>query len=103
MSCDWCLIAFDELVAAYTEQTEGLIDGQVDLLMVETIFDTANAKAALFAIHNVFNERDTKMPILVSEPVTGLVTPLLPAPPGMDGERVFKSYFAFVVLCFPRR
>ena len=43
------LAAFDELVLAYTEQMRGLLDGGVDLLLVETVFDTANAKAALFA------------------------------------------------------
>lgn len=43
-------LAFDELVAAYTEQVRGLLDGGSDLLLVETIFDTLNAKAALFAI-----------------------------------------------------
>ncbi len=48
---------FDELVAAYSEQVRGLLDGGVDLLLVETIFDTLNAKAAFFAIQQVFEER----------------------------------------------
>src|SRR5262249_7235494 len=48
---------FDELVAAYSDQVRGLLDGGVDLLLVETIFDTLNAKAAFFAIQNVLEER----------------------------------------------
>ncbi len=52
-------VSFDELVAAYTEQLEGLIEGGIDLVLVETIFDTLNAKAALFAYQTVFeNDRD---------------------------------------------
>jgi 5-methyltetrahydrofolate--homocysteine methyltransferase len=59
-------LAFDELVTAYTEQARGLIDGNVDLLLVETIFDTANAKAAIFALKTLF-ETDMALtrPILV--------------------------------------
>ena len=49
-------ISFDQLVAAYTEAVRGLVDGGVDLLLVETIFDTLNAKAALFAIDEYFEE-----------------------------------------------
>ncbi|ESO85450.1 hypothetical protein LOTGIDRAFT_210794 [Lottia gigantea] len=59
-------ITFDELVSAYSEQANGLLDGGVDLLLVETIFDTANAKAALFAIENVFEERGDRCPVFVS-------------------------------------
>ncbi len=59
-------VSFDELVAAYTEQTEGLLDGGADLLMVETIFDTLNAKAALFAIR----ERGADIPLMVSGTIT---------------------------------
>jgi methionine synthase I (cobalamin-dependent) len=47
--------AFDELVEAYSEQTRGLLDGGVDVLLVETVFDTANCKAALFAIQKLFD------------------------------------------------
>jgi len=61
---------FDELVVAYTEQANGLIDGGADLLLVETIFDTLNAKAALFAIQNVCKERSIKMPVMVSGTIT---------------------------------
>ena len=50
-------VTFDELEEAYHEQARGLLDGGVDLLLVETVFDTLNAKAALFAIERVFDER----------------------------------------------
>ena len=48
------LLAYDAVVEAYTEQARGLIDGNVDILLIETIFDTANAKAAIFALKNLF-------------------------------------------------
>src|SRR5436190_1183041 len=57
---------FDELVAAYTEQVRGLVDGGVDILLVETIFDTLNAKAAFFAIEKFFEERGTRLPVMAS-------------------------------------
>jgi len=63
-------ITFDELVGAYKDQVNALIDGGVDLLLVETIFDTLNAKAALFAIDQVFEDRNTKIPIMVSGTIT---------------------------------
>ncbi|MDP3567532.1 methionine synthase [Sediminibacterium sp.] len=63
-------ITFDELVIAYTEQVKGLIDGGADLLLVETIFDTLNAKAALFAIQNYCEKIDRKMPVMVSGTIT---------------------------------
>ncbi|KAI8787934.1 methionine synthase-like [Biomphalaria glabrata] len=59
-------ITFDELVEAYTEQARGLLDGGADVLLVETIFDTANAKAALFAIDNVFEMGYPRVPVFVS-------------------------------------
>jgi 5-methyltetrahydrofolate--homocysteine methyltransferase len=64
-------LSFDEAVDAYYEQTKGLVDGGVDLLLVETIFDTLNAKAAIFAIKKYF--RDTKknaLPIMISGTIT---------------------------------
>ena len=64
-------LTFDEAVDAYYEQTKGLVDGGVDLLLVETIFDTLNAKAAIFAIKKYF--RDTKkntLPIMISGTIT---------------------------------
>ncbi|MFL5752381.1 MAG: methionine synthase [Bacteroidia bacterium] len=63
-------VTFDELVEAYTEQAKGLIDGGVDLLLVETIFDTLNAKAALFAIQNYCEKINRKMPVMVSGTIT---------------------------------
>ena len=65
--CYTCLsAAFDELVVSYSEQCRGLLDGGSDLLMVETIFDTANAKAALFAIQELFETAYQPVPVLVS-------------------------------------
>ena len=58
--------AFDELASAYTEQMRGLLDGGVDLLLVETVFDTANAKAALFAAQTLFAEEYERVPLIVS-------------------------------------
>ncbi len=63
-------INFDQLVAAYSEQVGALIDGGVDILLVETIFDTLNAKAALFAIDSVFESRKLKIPIMISGTIT---------------------------------
>jgi 5-methyltetrahydrofolate--homocysteine methyltransferase len=63
-------ISFDELVKAYKEQAGALIDGGVDLLLVETVFDTLNAKAALFAIDEICEERGIKVPIMVSGTIT---------------------------------
>jgi len=63
-------ITFEQLVDAYREQTKGLMDGGVDLLLVETVFDTLNAKAALFAIQEVFTEKSIKVPIMVSGTIT---------------------------------
>ena len=63
-------ITFDELVDSYSEQIEALIDGGVDILLVETIFDTLNAKAALFAITGIFNKIGYELPIMVSGTIT---------------------------------
>ncbi|WP_040491459.1 homocysteine S-methyltransferase family protein [Xanthomarina gelatinilytica] len=63
-------ITFDELRIAYKQQVEALIDGGVDVLLVETIFDTLNAKAALFAIEEVKEERNIDIPIMVSGTIT---------------------------------
>ncbi|MGB1296016.1 MAG: homocysteine S-methyltransferase family protein [Flavobacteriales bacterium] len=63
-------ISFDELVDAYTLQIKGLIDGGVDTLLIETIFDTLNAKAALFATQNVFEEIGKEIPIMISGTIT---------------------------------
>ena len=63
-------ITFDELVDSYSEQIEALIDGGVDILLVETIFDTLNAKAALFAITGIFDKIGYELPIMVSGTIT---------------------------------
>jgi 5-methyltetrahydrofolate--homocysteine methyltransferase len=63
-------VSFDELRIAYKQQVEALLDGGVDLLLVETIFDTLNAKAALFAIEEVKEERNIDVPIMVSGTIT---------------------------------
>jgi 5-methyltetrahydrofolate--homocysteine methyltransferase len=73
-------LTFDEAVAAYYEQVKGLVDGGVDLLMIETIFDTLNAKAAIFAIKKFFGERSSspvggsrmgaELPIMISGTIT---------------------------------
>ncbi|EZH74545.1 5-methyltetrahydrofolate--homocysteine methyltransferase [Aquimarina atlantica] len=63
-------VTFDELRIAYKQQVEALLDGGVDILLVETIFDTLNAKAALFAIEEVKDERNIDVPIMVSGTIT---------------------------------
>src|SRR5690606_5744195 len=63
-------ITFDELRIAYKQQAEALLDGGSDILIVETIFDTLNAKAALFAIDEIQEERKIKIPIMVSGTIT---------------------------------
>ncbi len=63
-------VTFDELVTAYLEQTRALVEGGVDILLVETIFDTLNCKAALFAIDTFFEETGKRLPIMISGTVT---------------------------------
>jgi 5-methyltetrahydrofolate--homocysteine methyltransferase len=63
-------VTYMELVEAYTEAIRGLVDGGSDLLLVETIFDTLNAKAALFAIHQYFDEHEVSLPIMISGTIT---------------------------------
>jgi 5-methyltetrahydrofolate--homocysteine methyltransferase len=63
-------VTFDDLVATYTEAIRGLLDGGSDLLMVETIFDTLNAKAAIFAIEQEFDRRGERWPVLISGTIT---------------------------------
>ncbi len=62
--------SFDELATAYREATRGLIEGGADILMVETIFDTLNAKAALYAIDEVFEELGGRLPLMISGTIT---------------------------------
>lgn len=63
-------VTFDQLVAAYLDQTRGLVEGGADVLLVETIFDTLNCKAALFAIDQFFEESGKRFPIMISGTVT---------------------------------
>ena len=63
-------VTFDELREAYTEQLNGLLDGGVDLILIETIFDTLNAKAAIFAVEEVFEARGERLPVMISGTVT---------------------------------
>ena len=63
-------VDFDQLVTSYKEQTKSLIEGGVDIILVETVFDTLNCKAALFAIDQVFEENSKKLPLMISGTVT---------------------------------
>ncbi|MGB0376219.1 MAG: homocysteine S-methyltransferase family protein [Flavobacteriaceae bacterium] len=63
-------IDFDDLVAAYYQQVEGLQEGGVDIFLVETIFDTLNAKAALFAIDQLLSEKEVDIPVMISGTIT---------------------------------
>jgi 5-methyltetrahydrofolate--homocysteine methyltransferase len=63
-------IHFDQLVADYSDATRGLMDGGADLILIETIFDTLNAKAAIFAVQAVFDERGETRPIMISGTIT---------------------------------
>ena len=63
-------VTFDELRIAYIEQLNGLLDGGIDLVLIETIFDTLNAKAAIFAVEEVFEARGERLPVMISGTVT---------------------------------
>ncbi len=63
-------VTFDQLVVTYTEAIHGLVEGGADILMVETIFDTLNAKAALFAIEKYFEDHGVRLPIMISGTIT---------------------------------
>ncbi len=63
-------VTFDDLVFTYAEQAEALIDGGVDILLIETVFDTLNAKAALFAIEEIFRKKDIRLPVMISVTIT---------------------------------
>lgn len=65
-------VTFDDLVIAYAEQAFGLIDGGVDILLLETVFDTLNAKAALFAIEEISREKGVTIPVMVSGTITDI-------------------------------
>ncbi|MBL1293147.1 MAG: homocysteine S-methyltransferase family protein, partial [Thiotrichales bacterium] len=63
-------VSFDELVDAYVEAISGLVDGGADIILVETIFDTLNAKAAVFAIKRYFDEHKVSLPVMISGTIT---------------------------------
>ncbi|MCD4696814.1 MAG: homocysteine S-methyltransferase family protein, partial [Bacteroidales bacterium] len=63
-------VNFDDLYGAYKEQTKGLIDGGVELLLIETIFDTLNAKAAMMAVADTLREKNIKLPVIISGTIT---------------------------------
>jgi 5-methyltetrahydrofolate--homocysteine methyltransferase len=65
-------VSFDALVEAYATQARGLIEGGVDIILIETIFDTLNAKAAGFAVEQVFDETGVELPIMLSDTITDL-------------------------------
>lgn len=65
-------VSFDELVAAYSEQTRGLIEGGADAILIETIFDTLNAKAAGFAVKETFDAMGVQLPLMISGTITDL-------------------------------
>ena len=63
-------ISFDGLAAAYADAARGLVDGGVDLFLIETVFDTLNGKAAIFALENLFEERGQRLPVMISGTIT---------------------------------
>lgn len=63
-------VSFDDLVKAYHHQSAALVDGGADILLIETVFDTLNAKAALFAVQTLFEERGIELPVMVSGTIT---------------------------------
>ncbi len=65
-------VTFDDLRRAYAEQIRGLIDGEADIILIETIFDTLNAKAAIFACEEVFLEKAVRLPVMISGTITDL-------------------------------
>src|SRR5918997_2594643 len=65
-------VSFDQVREAYAEQVRGLVDGGAEIILIETIFDTLNAKAAVVAAHQVFSERGTALPIMISGTITDL-------------------------------
>ena len=85
-------ITFDQLKDAYVEQINGLLDGGVDLLLVETVFDTLNCKAALVAIEDVFEVKGKRIPIMVSGTITDESGRTLS---GANGRGLFKFYFSY--------
>ena len=63
-------VTFDQLVEAYTESTDGLVEGGADIILIETIFDTLNAKAAIYAVETYFDEKGIRLPVMISGTIT---------------------------------
>lgn len=63
---------WDEVVLAYKEQLHGLLDGGVDIILIETVFDTLNAKAAIYAVNEIFDERGMSLPVMISGTIVDL-------------------------------
>ncbi len=81
-------VTFDELVENYIEATRGLIEGGADLILIETIFDTLNAKAAIFAVQQVFEDDNVELPIMISGTITDApAVPCRGRPPKRSGTR----------------
>ncbi len=64
-------VSFDELVEPYTETTRSLVDGGVDILLIETVFDTLDCKAAIYALLKIFDEEKMRIPVIVSGTIPG--------------------------------
>jgi 5-methyltetrahydrofolate--homocysteine methyltransferase len=92
-------VDFEELRRAYREQVEGLLDGGVDLLMVETVFDTLNAKAALYAVGELLRERGLDTPVMVSGTITDRSGRTLT---GQTPEAFYNSVRHGVAAAFPK-
>ena len=75
-------VTFDELATAYLEQVRGLVDGGVDTLLIETIFDTLNAKAALYAVQKFFDDGGRVVPVMISGTITDASGRTLSRPDG---------------------
>jgi len=63
-------VSFDQLVESYTESVDGLVEGGADIILIETIFDTLNAKAAIFAVEQYFADHDIRLPVMISGTIT---------------------------------
>ncbi|MBY4678769.1 methionine synthase [Marinobacterium arenosum] len=63
-------VSFDQLVEAYTESVDGLVEGGADIILIETIFDTLNAKAAIYAVETYFDDRGIRLPVMISGTIT---------------------------------
>jgi 5-methyltetrahydrofolate--homocysteine methyltransferase len=82
-------ITFDQLVVAYKQQAKGLVEGGVDTLLIETVFDTLNAKAAAFAVQELFDEIGRTVPIMISGTITDAS--------GRTIRTNYRSIFNFIV------